>query len=37
VLQFYVPELIDRTRLPENTAPVGIGEEAHKGPRQSVA
>ena len=29
-----MPELVNRTRLSENTPPVGIGEETHEWPRQ---
>lgn len=34
MLQFHVPELVDRACLPEDTSPVGVGEETHKPPWQ---
>jgi hypothetical protein len=32
VLQFHVPELVDRACLPQNAPPVGISKEAHQLP-----
>jgi len=37
VLQVDVPELVNRACLPQYSAPVGIGEEAHQRSRQPVA
>jgi hypothetical protein len=36
VLQVDVPELVDRTCLPEHASPVGVGEEAHERPWEPV-
>ena len=37
MLEFDVPELVDGAYLPENASPVGILEEIHQRPWQSVA
>jgi hypothetical protein len=34
VLQFDVPELVDRAGLPQDASLVGVGEESHQGPRE---
>jgi hypothetical protein len=36
VLQFNVPELVDRACLSQDSSLMGVGEEAHQRPRQVV-